>query len=115
MLKRCEAVKFFQDAKQEIEKGWCQGTLEDQRGRVCALGARSRIVKRKWGRFESLPLEKRNDFAEEAEYTLKILCDALPMGGMSIPIYNDTPGRTKQEILDLFDRASEIACKTLED
>lgn len=105
MLNKCETIRHLQEAKQEIEKGWCQGTLEHRNGSVCALGAHVRVARRRNLSYRHLEYREIRQF----------LHDALPPGYEAIPHYNDTPGRKKEEIMALFDRAAELACRTLED
>jgi hypothetical protein len=88
--------------------GWCQGTTaRDKQGRpldfpqehlknlgsVCAIGAVS-IVDSDFG-----PLQT----------AYHILDRAVRDQSYCIIIYNDTPGRTKQEVLAVFDKAIQQA------
>jgi|HubBroStandDraft_5_1064220.scaffolds.fasta_scaffold122523_4 hypothetical protein len=88
--------------------GWCQGTTaRDKQGRslyspkkhlenlgsVCAVGAISIVD---------------TDF-EPAQVAYNILDEVISDQSPSIVIYNDTPGRTKQEVLAVFDKAIQQA------
>ena len=74
-----------------VRNGWRTNGLGSAWGPVCAIGA--------------LTLEGGDwDAAHD------LLRDALPYP-TGIINYNDTPGRTKKEILALFDRAIELALR----
>jgi hypothetical protein len=69
--------------RRRIETGWCQGAMRTRDG-VCAVGAVS--------------------FNEDA---LRILQRALGRDG--VPSWNDTPTRTKHDVLALYDRAIALS------
>jgi hypothetical protein len=75
-------------AKRCIEEhGWNQGGYESADGRVCALGA---LLKTGWG-------------VGKARMFLLRVVDAV------IYDWNDTPGRTIEEVYDALDRAIALA------
>lgn len=82
-----EQVK--QDARRAAEiiraKGWCQGKMYDDDGRCCALGA----------------IRAAAPFGDR----FKELIDAFTNYGTDGVIkFNDADGRTKEEVLEVFDR-----------
>ena len=68
------------------EHGWCQFVVEDKNGCVCALGATGALGLR-WERELELDNALRNQIQSVA-----------------VGVWNDTPGRTKEEVLEVFDR-----------
>jgi hypothetical protein len=69
--------------RRRIEEGWCQGAVR-KRGAVCAMGAISDNVE-----------------------ALVVLYRAF--GGPGIPRWNDMPGRSKEDVLALYDRAIALS------
>jgi hypothetical protein len=92
---------YLREARQRIERGWCQGTWartgdgapthsQDERANQwCALGALSCVG----------ALLNGDNF----------LHMALPAGWKLVGDFNDAPGRTKEDILALYDRAIALA------
>ena len=84
------------------EHGWCQGDFSVADGSCCAAGARNAAIygdpfRIKCGR----TLEqgrRRSDLTSAFVIEAGIPCDT------TIPEWNDTPGRTKEEVLAVFDR-----------
>lgn len=83
-------------ARRLIARGWCQGQAREQRlfgNSYCTLGALAKAAGRNYysgkafGAIQSEVLKQ--DYAS------------------GIVTWNDAPGRTQQEVLDLFDRAIE--------
>jgi hypothetical protein len=70
--------------RRRIEEGWCQGVMRTW-GAVCAVGAISRNPK-----------------------ALEVLQRAIGEG-CYIPKWNDMPGRSKEDVLDLYDRAIALS------
>jgi len=69
------------------ERGWCQGTLVDSDGRMCALGAVG--------------------LAQKERGHPRSIGDTLYLGYLvdmtnGVASYNDAPGRTKEEVQDLL-------------
>lgn len=78
-----------------VTKGWCQGDYSDGAGRSCALGAMSFATRNARGR---TPLWSE-------------LCDWLRLGAGTdcIPTWNDTPGRSAEEVIRAMDAAYILA------
>lgn len=80
-------IKTLEKAHQLlIDKGWVQGLYEDQEGKHCAVGAVSKIT---------------------SNYNLKKECCAALAANTeyrNVIIFNDAPGRTKEQVLGLFTR-----------
>lgn len=103
MSKYGEQVK--QDAAKAAayirEHGWCQGHYRNNNGECCAAGAMNMTINyhpdepptddNSWHRWISI----RTAFREE-------------VGGETIAWYNDRPGRTKEEVLAVFDRIANF-------
>jgi hypothetical protein len=92
------------------EDGWCQGVLWDHRGRVCAIGALLKGGGLPWedDRRSILPalgvLIEANQLPPEDDPRLP-----TPEARLQISVvrWNNAAGRTKEEVLDAFDRAIE--------
>lgn len=97
---KLKAEELLISARREVEKGWVQGKYETRKG-VCAMGALRNASRRAW--------------SPEWAMAYAALHNAVPaapqpwLGGFSIAPcvvdFNDTEGRTKEEVLALFDRA----------
>lgn len=77
------------------KKGWCQWTLEDDQGRMCALGA---ILK-----------ANRNLSVHQVQKSLYLLGKFLPpdkRGYGPIVPWNNAPGRTKEEVIAAMEGAA---------
>jgi hypothetical protein len=70
--------------RRRIEEGWCQGAMRTREG-VCAVGAISYNPK-----------------------AVEVLYRAFG-GRSSIPRWNDTPGRSREDVLALYDRAIALS------
>ena len=75
------------EAKELVENGWIQHRLTDGQGNYCAAGA----------------IEHSACYTSQS--TLEIIDFMCDLVGGPLSAYNDAPGRTKDEILALFDRA----------
>jgi len=73
------------------EKGWCQGTLRDEQGRLCVTGA---IIVSSGG------------YPRLAYKMTDILSKKL---GEDLTHWNDTFGRTKEEVIALLKEAEASA------
>lgn len=85
------------DAKAYLEThGFCKGTLFDELGQCCIMGAVARSHDFNKGINEYL----------EANAALR---EAIPAEAprRNLPAYNDRPETTKEDVLALFDRAIE--------
>ena len=93
-------------------RGWCRGTLLDERGAICLLGAIFEAGMHKsaamfWG-----------DHCECDALTIKAWTtverlindrDGRPDGGwLTIPGWNDLPSRTTDEVLQVLDEAAAV-------
>jgi hypothetical protein len=77
--------KIIQDVKDILlAEGWCQGELENANGEHCLLGACDKA-------FMPVPIRQA-------------IFDKL--GGCSIINWNDTPGRTLEEVVALLDEVA---------
>lgn len=78
-----------------VDKGWCQGFAEESDGRVCMIGALDKIA-----RMEETIYEKAR----------LALLFAIPrvQAADSVSGWNDVKGRTKEEVLAVFDRAIQL-------
>jgi hypothetical protein len=85
-----QIAEKLREARALIERGWCQGSSsrnnEDGTTSYCLLGALSTVNKR-----------------YHVYYTAKDHVEEILE--VPIPVWNDAPGRTQAEVLDLFDRA----------
>jgi hypothetical protein len=70
--------------RRRIEEGWCQGSMRTREG-VCAIGAIS---------YNPKAIEVLYRAFGEDRY---------------IPKWNDAPGRSKEEVLALYDRAIALS------
>jgi hypothetical protein len=72
----------FDKALQYLDQhGWCQFSFEDGQGRVCAMGAIRKVMHR-----------------AEWEAAAKRLADHLRINSLSIADWNNTKGRTKEQV-----------------
>lgn len=91
------AAEILREAKQLlVDRGWCQGNLQDCHGRRCMLGAlRAAGFAMPWYRV-----------AED------MLIRAIGDTGAHwspVAVWNDAKGRTLDEVLNKFDQAIDIA------
>jgi hypothetical protein len=88
-------VEILKAARAKIEQGWTQKALardaygDPARGNGCSWCAEGALVAVTGGRSKAFGY----------------LRESLPDGFNDTAIYNDAPGRTQQEILDLYDAA----------
>lgn len=82
---------------QLFERGWTQGTMIGPDGTVCAIGA-CQLADQAigLGAFQTW-VDTRNTI------------EACTPDGVGTANWNDTPGRTFDEVIDLFDRAEKYA------
>lgn len=81
-------------ARALLARGWCQGSLYEGSSKApeyCILGA-----------IYSVAPEK-----SEQDDVVNAVRAALPNRCIGISYYNDTPGRTQAEVLEVIDRAIE--------
>jgi hypothetical protein len=91
------------------EGGWCQGVLVDHRGRVCAIGALLKGHDLPWkdDRSEILPAVGVLVEANQLPLAVERGCSPEALLQISVVEWNNAAGRTKEEVLDAFDRAIE--------
>lgn len=101
-----QAAEICERAATRLEQGWCQGVLATNgkgRGvlpdnptacRFCIIGA---------------IFSANYDFSDEAAHLRALIFDALEQitGSPSIPGWNDTPGRTQAEVVDVMKRTAQ--------
>lgn len=104
-------VEVLTEARRKIaEVGWCKGNFvaRDEEGKICAYCAYGAIS---W----SIPLELsqpvRVGVSEGAIGKLKEVLRAEHGFDDYIAEWNDAEGRTKEEVIDLFDEALARALK----
>jgi hypothetical protein len=93
------------------EHGWTSGTLVDDDGRVCTLGAV--VFSQQWENGNDMHAEHTGD----ARVMMRALLDTSLTGlyrdndkdPVSLVVaWNDDEGRTEQEVLDAFAKAEKI-------
>lgn len=93
--------------------GWCQGSFMNDLGQVCALGAIGKSLReltgcqvRGYGPYSLLPLlpypVEREDEAATALW--EKLQELHPDLRWSIPLWNDDPETTQQDVENLFEK-----------
>jgi hypothetical protein len=84
-------TQMLMEARQQVELGWCQHSMR-QRGSVCMIGA--------------LEIDDYTQFIG-AEALLLEAIGSLGHSHSSVAAFNDDLGRTKNEVLKVYDRAIE--------
>jgi|SRR5690242_12698165 hypothetical protein len=82
-------TRLLADGRQHLDQGWCQHRTR-QRGSACMVG--------------SLGISNYEEFIAAERLLLKAIV-ALGHTQSSIAQFNDAPGRTKQQVLEVYDRA----------
>lgn len=89
-----------------LEKGWCQGaSARDENGYT--VGANLPVAT-SFCIFGALTYEDRYDGTLDARQLVREVLGAK-LGDGAIATYNDAPGRTKEEVLALVDKAIALA------
>jgi hypothetical protein len=104
-------VSVSDDARKALElageilqrDGWSQGQALDSVGRHCALGAIGVAVQKTSGR-TSVDYTLIRDECEDR--VMKELQVAAPAFARAIPLWNDDPERTVEDVLLVFKRAA---------
>lgn len=81
------------------ERGWCQKLIQDNEGRCCILGAMD-VVYHQGASYKSGTWEEAKQLISEA-----IASNGYPyylFTSDTIIKFNDAPGRTKEEVLELL-------------
>lgn len=95
-----KASEHLAAARDEIEKGWTTGTLQDHVGNVCAVGAINRVANE--AKPQGLDAFVNTCTAgNSAAAALEKVVQEL--GGHGIMGFNDSS--TKQDVLNAFDKA----------
>lgn len=96
-----KASEYLAAARNEIENGWVQGTIRNNEG-VCALGAIDNVARQQ----QPATLDDYTRITQAGSGAAKALeMLAKEFGTTSIPDYNDRMGRTKEDVLNWFDKA----------
>lgn len=82
-------TRMLVEGRQRLEQGWCQNAMR-QRGAACMIG--------------SLPVGDYSRFAE-TESRLLVAIRQLGYPHSSVAAFNDDGQRTKQQVLEVYDRA----------
>lgn len=84
------------------QRGWCQGVAENTSGAHCAAGALQKVTRNPWepGRYAAAYKALLAVLPQPPKLLVPIAYAAEPL-----TYYNDEPGRTKAEVLALFDAA----------
>jgi hypothetical protein len=102
-----DALDILMEARPWIDKGWCQQWLSvDARGRACdTLGGKAVA----WCAIGAVT--KVTDWPAAGNEALRYLAQAIGKGDATndIGIWNDDPDRTKEEVLEAYDRAISLA------
>jgi hypothetical protein len=116
-----EAKRVLQRARELVAAGWTQGCCaRDVTGRP--VGSHRREIARKL--FPNAVCYCAHGALAEADHEINPLSDEIPSednaygilhgavvaaGGLSVPSFNDSPGRTQAEVLAVSDAAVEWA------
>lgn len=82
-------TRMLVHARQQLTQGWCQHRAR-QRGSACMIG--------------SLAITDYDLFVEAERHLLGAIQELGHRQG-SVAAFNDAPGRTKQQVLEVYDRA----------
>ena len=86
--------EFLTEARAELDAGWIQGAWQNGNGDVCHEGACDRVAMR---HLDQIPIAAAARAAIDAK--------AMEIYGLaSGRSVNDTTGRQKQDMLDLYDK-----------
>ena len=86
------------DGKQQLQRGWCQRIMR-RRGSVCIIG--------------SLAVADFDVFAEAEKFLLEAIRD-YGYSYSSVAEFNDDISRTKEQVLEVYDRAIELSLPVIE-
>lgn len=81
------------------ERGWCQDTVEDSQGRVCALGAINVVV------MGNAHGQTVSELGMSMRYALMAVL-GQPGTYCGIATHNNAAGRTQAEIIEWFEKAA---------
>ena len=80
--------------------GWCQHVGKDKDGQYCAVGAINHVLRR-----ATKPMDKYDD----ARDTVQTAIRAHKFRQSGVVSWNDTKGRTKAQVLNVFRTAIQLA------
>lgn len=84
------------------EHGWCQNTLSDKRGAMCARGVVNKVVNGDPRNFWA-----RSDVRTQMEYALEAHISSFPgFMGSRLVAYNNDPITTYADIRELFEKTA---------
>jgi hypothetical protein len=86
--------EFLGEARDELNKGWTQRAYQNGDGEVCAIGAIERVAMRNLDTIQAA-----------AEAQREIQSKAQEVYGKYVQAFNDASTTSKQDVLDLFDKA----------
>jgi hypothetical protein len=95
-VKESPVVESLKRARALVERGWCQNSSEDDKHNVCPSYA-----------VQIATADRVEVYSRGVNLARLAMVKAI--GWANIPAWNDHPGRTKAEVLAMFDRAIEIA------
>lgn len=102
--KTCTAVDILKGAVKHLkEVGWYQGNWhkDGQESEACALGALSN------GRIACEAAGAQNAWSAKQDAVRVLQDEVLALNFVSVPQWNDFPGRTKEEVLAFFNKTIE--------
>ncbi|MEU8317129.1 hypothetical protein AB0C33_02065 [Nonomuraea sp. NPDC048881] len=89
------------------QHGWCQGSLTNVEGNVCAVGGIMQPIQREittiWLGWSHYP-EHADRIAEARHCLNQKVKELTGLPDMSIEVYNDSPTRTVEDIEALFEK-----------
>jgi hypothetical protein len=91
-------TQMLADGRQQLQRGWCQ-RITRQRGSACMIG--------------SLEITDFEIFRLAEQFILEAI-DDLGYSHSSVVSFNDDLFRTKDEILEVYDRAIELSTPRLQ-
>jgi hypothetical protein len=105
-------VAILTQAKEILAQGWIQNKATDHYGRVCAGQAIQNATVALVGKDIQGPAvvhEWQHRVNEVGALLMKAAWERTGRHWMNVPLWNDFPGRTHEEILDTFDHAIKLA------
>ena len=86
-------TQMLSDGRERVQLGWCQRSMR-QPGSVCMIG--------------SLTVSDFHTFTQAEGLVLEAI-DFLGYPHRSVPGFNDAAGRTRDQVLEVFDKAIELS------
>lgn len=109
-----DVSEVLAEARQIVERGWCQHGYTDGRGNYClrgAIGIASGLMRDYSGNVTYTPVSSDAERAAALERSkldvrvAQLVCQHLPEPFVSIPVFNDQPDTTKNDVLAILDKA----------